>query len=134
VIAYQGSLLGMFSVIYFRELLPFRTEFTNVIAITCQYVILTAFLAALMIQTDSRGDLFRFTDFSFGLFLTIINCIILLMVVYGGYLRYTASLKKDAAVKELKIEWAVHYTPKQVITNHPLLTHRYVTDISCCSP
>jgi hypothetical protein len=78
--------MGLGSVVYFREQLPFRTEFTNVIAVTAQYVIFIVFLAALMLETDTRY-LFKFSDFAFGLFMTGVNLLIIVLVVMGGYLR-----------------------------------------------
>lgn len=112
IIAYIGCLMGLVSVIYFRELLPFRTDFTNLIAVVCQYVILIVFLCALMIETNSR-ELFKFTDFSFGLFLIGINVIILVLVVYGGLLRYRDAQHIAQSIKELEIESAVDFTSEE---------------------
>lgn len=60
--AYAGCVLALFSTIFFRELTPFRVEFSNFLGVLAQYVILASFMAALLIETGSL-EAFNLTDF-----------------------------------------------------------------------
>jgi len=105
--AYIGCLLAFISIIYFREQLPYRTGFTNIIGVVAQYLILIVFLAALMIQTNTR-ELFQFTDFSFGVFMVGVNCFMFFLVLLGGYLRYKSTELEEDDLEDLLIEFDIN--------------------------
>lgn len=85
-VAYAGCILALISTISFRELAPFRVDFTNLIAVVCQYLILLMFLAGMMLETNTTEP-FHFSDFQLGCCLLGLNLMIALLVFWGGYLR-----------------------------------------------
>lgn len=108
--AYTGCFLSLLSVIYFRELLPFREKFTNVIAIVAQYVILIVFIAATMIETDTL-DTAHLSGRSLGIGLLLANVLLITLLGIGGLLRY---MQEPTENSNVNIEWAVTFTSSKV--------------------
>jgi hypothetical protein len=114
-VGYSGCFLALVSVIYFRELLPFRESFTNVVAIVAQYVILLVFLAASMIETNTLSSA-HLTDSILGYSLVAANMVLISLVGFGGLIRYRyfqlnpVNINKDT----MNIEWAVTFTDAKV--------------------
>lgn len=114
IVSYIGFMLAFLSSIYIRELSPFRVEFTNVIAVIGQYVILLVFMAALLIETGSLSSL-NLSNLALGIILLSINLLIILLVVIGALLRYHSEggyVKRSS--KSINIEWAPHFIDTKV--------------------
>ena len=114
---YLGALLALLSAIYFREMVPFREDFTNVIAVVAQYSIMTVYLAALMIQSGSL-EKFGLSDFLLGCILSGATIIVIVMALYVAYHRHQRSIaeKEAAEARKLKIEWAAHFSKNKFHT------------------
>lgn len=80
-------MLALLSALYYRELVPYRVQFTNFIAVMGQYVILLVFMAVLMIESASLQAL-GLSDFVLGILLLSINGSILILAIWGGLIRY----------------------------------------------
>jgi hypothetical protein len=115
--AYIGIYLSLISAIYFREVAPYRVEFTNVLATIAQYQILTVFLAALMIQTGTF-ETFGVNDFFLGMILLTANSTVLVMAIYVGYRKFLQEQADKLKVKQniVKIEWAAHFSDNKFAT------------------
>ena len=114
--AYAGCTLALVSTVYMREVLPFRHQFTNVLAVIAQYVILMAFMAALLICTDSLAK-FNLTDFAVGCIMTVANSTLVLIAVGIGWARYRKEKHEMQAAllaKVIKIEWATGFSANKV--------------------
>jgi hypothetical protein len=123
--AYAGCGLALLSTIYFRELTPFRVEFTNFLAVVAQYVILLAYMAALMIGTDSLSK-FNVSDFWLGLILSSTNFLIVFMALFIGWRRYRRDQHdiKLRTAKPVKIEFAADFTENKFNTTFEFVTQR----------
>jgi len=108
--AYIGAGLAMAMTIYFREMMPSRNPFTNLLAVVSQYQILFVFLAALFIITAAI-DRVNVSQFALGCLLVIANSIVLLGAIYAGWLAHLRELKrmKRRERKVIKIEYAVQF-------------------------
>ena len=128
--AYAGAALALLSCVFFRESIPFRVPFTNFLAVTAQYVILAAFMAALLVATDSLSSL-GLTDFALGSILSFTNATVALIAFYIGYKQYVAmraQLKAEVLAKTIKIEWATGFSANKFNT-----TFQYVVERSMAS-
>jgi len=78
-----GCVLAIASMVFYREVAPFTTEFTNFIAYVAQLVIFLTFYAALGIETGVMMD-FGLKDVGMGVFLMLscgsimVSCFIIL--------------------------------------------------------
>jgi len=108
--AYIGAGLAMAMTIYFREMMPSRNPFTNLLAVVSQYQILFVFLAALFIITAAI-DRVNVSQFALGCLLVFANSIVLLGAIYAGWLAHLRDLKrmKRRERKVIKIEYAVQF-------------------------
>lgn len=82
-----GCLMAQVSLIYIREEVPFKHQFTNFISYVSQCVIFLTYFVALSIETGIELD-FGFGDVGLGVFLVISNVSICILVVWLGYQRY----------------------------------------------
>jgi len=129
---YIGCGLALLSTVYFRELTPFRVEFTNFLAVIAQYVILLAFMAALMIQSDSVSTI-GISDFALGCILAIANILIVGLAIFLGWRRY----RKERALaimhkaRGLKVEWATEFSDNKFQTTLSNVIARAVPTSHC---
>ena len=108
--AYIGAAAAMLMTVYFREVLPSRNPFTNLLAIVSQYQILFVFLAALFIITRAIR-IVNVSEFALGCLLVFANTIVLVGAIYAGWLSYLRELKrmKRRERKVSKIEYAAEF-------------------------
>ena len=106
--AYVGCVISLGSSVYYRETMPYRVPFTNVLGTVAQYQILFGFLVALVMEGDAAKQ-FELTDFKIGMLLIAINMFILLAALFVGWLRHQAAVRYALKIrkKAVKIEWAV---------------------------
>jgi len=125
--AYLGCVLSLFSTIYFREAMPYREHFTNLIAIVAQYIILLDFLGALLVS--GLSSIGRSTmNVSFGIVLVCLNLIIIIIAIYLSLEQYKHSqfeILKDKQ-KALKIEWAAEFSSNKFRTTLDYVLERNV--------
>jgi hypothetical protein len=100
---------------------------TQSIYICSRYVILLAFMAALVIETDSLSK-FGLSNFALGLILTLTNAAIIALAVYLGWERYRKEQAEAARMKAgvLKLEWAAHFTPNKFTTTFQFVSQKRV--------
>jgi hypothetical protein len=106
--AYSGVALSLLSCIYYRESTPFRMPYTNFLAVVAQYVILLAYMAALLLATDSLGVI-GMSDFVLGILLCVTNVFIVLAAIHFGRVKYEqfrAEKYAEVLAKTIKIEHA----------------------------
>jgi hypothetical protein len=125
--AYIGCALALLSTIYFREFAPYRVEFTNFLGVVAQYMILLAFLAALMIHSESESS-FGLSDLGLGCILLVGNMFIVALAMFLGWNRYKKELKvaEQNRAKVLKIEWAVEFSNNKFQTTLTSVIRRAV--------
>jgi hypothetical protein len=125
--AYIGSGLAFLSTIYFREMSPYRVEFTNFIAVIAQYVILAGFMAALLIDSDSL-DSYGVSNFVLGCILLALNLTIIILAAYLAWLRYREARQEEADLKAeaLKIEYAAEFSKNKFQTTLDYVASRAV--------
>ena len=106
--AYIGCVLSLGSAVYYRETMPYRVPFTNVLGTVAQYQILFCFLVALVLEGGAAAQ-FQLTDFYLGIMLMVVNLVVLLAALWVGYLRNRAEERRLRKIrkKAVKIEWAV---------------------------
>jgi len=128
IVGYIGCFLSLGSVVYLREILPFREPFTNNIAIVANYVILSVFIAASMIETETLSEIYV-SDFGLGCFLVAVNILLLLMILYGGLLRYFEKIRnvKEKTKNRIHIEWGVTLSKTKFDRTLSALTKRIPT-------
>mmetsp|Transcript_46260 Transcript_46260/g.59463 ORF Transcript_46260/g.59463 Transcript_46260/m.59463 type:complete len:919 (+) Transcript_46260:649-3405(+) len=130
IVAYLGSTLALISGVYFRELVPYRVEFTNFIAVIAQYAILLVFMSALMIETDSL-DRFHISDSVLGIILVGINTIVMMFVILGGLQRYKSDgghYAHESSQRVVHIEWAANFSQNKFQTTFDFVIRRNVPD------
>jgi len=111
---YIGACLSICSMIYYREISPYRFAFTNVLATVAQYQILIIYLSALLMQTGAMSTL----GLSAGTLGSIMLCTNLMILIGAGYIAY----RNDKEQERLKLireagtvapmEYAVHFNDK----------------------
>jgi hypothetical protein len=129
---YIGCALALLSTIYFRELTPFRVEFTNFLAVIAQYVILLAFMAALMIQSDAVSSI-GISNFALGCILVFANILIIGLAMFLGWRRYRRerALAKAHKARLLKVEWAAEFSNNKFQTTLTNVIQRAVPTSHC---
>lgn len=125
--AYIGCLLALLSTIYFREMSPFKVEFTNFIAVLAQYVILLAFLAALIIETGSLSS-FGLSNFGLGCVLGSSNLVIIFLSMRLAYIQYRQDRlhRLEEEAKVLKIEYAAAFSRTKFETTLSVVKAKYL--------
>jgi len=93
--AYIGAAAAMTMTIYFREFLPSRNPFTNLLAVVAQYQILFVFLAALFMLTAAINKL-NISEVALGALVFFANTIVVAGAIYAGWL---ASLRNSNRIK-----------------------------------
>jgi hypothetical protein len=81
-----GCLLGVVSMLYYREENPFRRDFTNIIAYVAQAAIFVTFYAALSIETGIMID-FGLSNLGMGIFLVLINLAVFGLLLHLSFQR-----------------------------------------------
>ena len=112
--AYIGAGVAMAMMVYFREMVPSRNPFTNLLAVFAQYQILFVFLAALFMITAAIGTI-QISDLALGCLLVLVNLIVVAGVMYGGWLMYSIIPKvtKRRERKVAKIEYAALFEDEE---------------------
>jgi hypothetical protein len=127
--AYAGIALSLVSCIYFRETTPFRVPFTNFLGVVSQYVILLAYMAALLLTTDSLG-VFGLSDFVLGILLCATNVFIMLVAIHIGHMKYKqlhAEKNAQLLTKTIKIEQAARFSATKFNTTFEYVMLRSVS-------
>ena len=113
---YVGVALAMLSAVYFREVTPYRTPSTNLLACIAQYQILTVFVAVLLINGNSLA-LLGVTPFGVGVALVLVNSLILVLAFAAGQRQHMLDeLEKERKKRKVRIEWAANFTPTKFQT------------------
>merc|ERR1712023_437868 len=99
---YIGALLALISAVYFREVCPYRIDFTNVIAVVAQYTLMILYLSAVKIETDSLSK-FGLSNFLLGLILLVLTSSIVVLALYVGHLRHQREQAELAAAEARKL-------------------------------
>jgi hypothetical protein len=110
-----GCVLAIVSLVFYREVSPFNTKFTNLLAYMAQLVIFLTFYAALSIETGQMID-FGLDDFGMGLFLLGMCCAILVFTVVFGIISVRADRLERAALvaRAMALEYAGEVRQRRV--------------------
>jgi len=113
--AFLGCVLAIVSLVFYREVSPFNTKFTNLLAYMAQLVIFLTFYAALSIETGQMID-FGLDDFGMGLFLLGMCCAILVFTVVFGIISVRADRLERAALvaRAMALEYAGEVRQRRV--------------------
>jgi hypothetical protein len=96
-----GCVLGVVSMLYYREENPFRRDFTNIIAYVAQAAIFMTYYAALSIESDTMIS-FGMSDLGVGIFLVIINLSVMGLLLLVSYQRLEEETRRKA-LKQAKV-------------------------------
>jgi len=95
--------------------------------VVAQYVILLAFMAALLISTDTLSK-FGISNFWLGLIMAAANGCVVLLAVFVGWQRYTKEQQDLTArsAKLVKIEWACEFSANKFNTTFEFVNAHFV--------
>jgi hypothetical protein len=96
-----GCVLGVSSMLYYREVNPFRRDFTNIIAYVAQAAIFMTYYAALSIESGVMIG-FGLTDLGMGIFLVLMNLTVFSLLLFVSYHRLLEE-QKLKAIREAKV-------------------------------
>ena len=85
-----GVFLSLVSILLYREMLPFISSFTNILAVVSQYVILLTFGWSLVIYANLLSGM---NQLVFGAILIASNLVLLGMVIFVGINRQVTEIQ-----------------------------------------
>ena len=102
-----GAGATLIMTVYFREMMPSRNPFTNLLSVVSQYQILFVFLCALFILSSAIKKV-DVSEFVLGCLLVFANTIVVVGAIYASWLAHLNDLKriKRHKRKVTKIEYA----------------------------
>ena len=129
--AYIGAGAAMAMTIYFREMLPSRNPFTNLLAVVSQYQILFVLLAALFILTAAI-DKVNVSDLALGCLLVFANIIVIVGAIYAGWLAHLSEIKRITRRKRkvTEIEYAALFDDEKFETTLECINETSVSQAS----
>ena len=109
--AYIGTAAAMAMAIYFREMMPSRNPFTNLLAVLAQYQIMFVYLAALFMLSGALRNTLNISEIALGDSVLFANFIVVIGAVYAAWFVYLQDLDhmKRRERKIAKIDYAVQY-------------------------
>ena len=115
--AYVGCVISLASMVYYREAMPYRTPFTNVLGTLAQYEILACFLAALIMSGNAVAQ-FGLSNFMIGAILMGTNVLVLGSAIGVGLYRNMKEERERLRIrkKAINIDFAANYTDEQFVT------------------
>jgi len=126
-----GLGFALVSMILYRELTPFMSAETNVVAYIADIVIYLTFASALMIETGLSGSM---DDFTFGLILVAVNFSILVTAITSAFFRTLLDKEQSFQKKEKfvkQIEDATEFTHHKFATTFDVINRTLITPTHC---
>ena len=137
--AYIGAGVAMVMMVYFRETMPSRNPFTNLLAVLAQYQILFVFLAALFMITAAIGTI-QVSDLALGCLLVLVNLIVVAGVIYAGWITYSvvpkvtkrrerkvAQIEYAALFEDEEFEYALQSVSENLASQSSVLVYHYTS-------
>jgi hypothetical protein len=115
--AYMGCAISLASMVYYREAMPYRMPFTNVLGTLAQYEILACFLSALILEGKAVAQ-FGLSNFAIGLILMVANVMVLGSAIGVGLFRHLQEERERGRIRKqaISIDFAAHFSDEQFVT------------------